>query len=136
MEVVAAQRGCVLGPTRNQPDMKLPSKARKPDNGPARRSNRSPNPQWRSRVYAVLKQAGEPLALPAIYDGIEKRYPDLMRGRPNWRARVRATLEGADEFARVASGVWDLRERHSKEAIEAFLKERRERYPLRSQPAS
>lgn len=61
---------------------------------------------WTAVVTTALNKLGGKANLQEIYEVIEKDAPKLVKPRPNWQARVRATLQ--TYFQNEARGVWAI----------------------------
>lgn len=61
---------------------------------------------WSAVIQTALTKLGGQARLPEIYEAIEADAPQTTRPRPNWQARVRATLQA--HFRPVERGVWAL----------------------------
>lgn len=66
------------------------------------------NLTWQAVVESALRQLGGEARVEEIYRAIEGN-PKTER-RPNWQARVRATLQEGNQFKNLAHGVWALRD--------------------------
>ncbi len=62
------------------------------------------NANWRAVVHSALNKLGGRAQLQEIYRVIEETAKDLTATRPNWTARVRATLQ--QFFTPVERGIW------------------------------
>ncbi|HKP10924.1 MAG TPA: hypothetical protein VJZ91_02400 [Blastocatellia bacterium] len=65
------------------------------------------NLTWQAVVESALRRLGGEARVEEIYRAIEGN-PKTER-RPNWQARVRATLQEGSQFQNLAHGVWALR---------------------------
>ena len=65
------------------------------------------NLTWQAVVESALRSLGGEARVEEIYRAIEGN-PKTER-RPNWQARVRATLQEGSQFQNLAHGVWSLR---------------------------
>lgn len=60
---------------------------------------------WNAVIGAALIKLGGKARLPDLYEIIERDSPKTVKPRPNWQARVRATLQA--HFTSVERGVWE-----------------------------
>jgi len=58
---------------------------------------------WRDVVYAVMQKLGE-ADLEAIYSEIEGN--EIAKSNPNWKAKVRQTLQLSGRYQNTSRGVW------------------------------
>lgn len=65
------------------------------------------NANWKATVQSALHMLGGQAKLPEIYETIEKTSLEKTATRPNWQARVRATLQSY--FTPIERGVWAMR---------------------------
>lgn len=70
------------------------------------------NANWKAVVQSAVSILGGKAKLAEIYEVIEKTSPEKTALRPNWQARVRATLQSF--FTPVERGVWAMRVKHRK----------------------
>ncbi|MBS3912707.1 MAG: hypothetical protein KGZ70_12950 [Hydrogenophaga sp.] len=64
---------------------------------------------WKNLVKSVLMQLGGKGDLGAIYEHVQREAPQKLSENPNWKAKVRQTLnQNADLFKPVDRGVWAI----------------------------
>jgi len=74
----------------------------------AREQNARLSGTWLSIVRAALMATGSKASLTDLYDAISEKAPDKMAKNPNWRAKVRQTVNSnPDIFRSSQRGVWE-----------------------------
>lgn len=64
---------------------------------------------WRAVVYAALLEVGGRSPLPELYEHIARQAPERLATNPNWKAKVRQTLQlSPDLFRPSERGVWGV----------------------------
>jgi hypothetical protein len=70
----------------------------------SKRLKAAANANWKGVCREALMRLGGQADLQAIYAMVEQDAPEMVTGRPNWQARVRATLQEIGQ--NVERGVW------------------------------
>lgn len=63
---------------------------------------------WKNIVKTVLIQLGGKADLGQIYQAVTQAAPEKLASNPNWKAKIRQTLNSNQEFAPVERGTWAI----------------------------
>lgn len=63
---------------------------------------------WKSIVRNVLMELGGKAELSDVYDAVAKGAPTRVQENPNWKAKVRQTLNSSGDYFSEARGEWAL----------------------------